>query len=92
MEFTDTIDNRGSIVVGVSHDTAAFALESIAKWWECEGLIRYAASRELLILADTGGSNGARIRTWKTELQSQETRRFLWPLGDRRTLPSRHLQ
>jgi hypothetical protein len=67
----DTIDNRGSIIVGVSHDTAAFAVHAIAKWWECEGLIRYAASRKLLILADTGGSNGARIRTWKTELQSQ---------------------
>jgi hypothetical protein len=63
--------NRGSIVVGVSHDTPAFAVHAIAHWWRREGLLRYPRSRQLLILADTGGSNNCRYRTWKTELQTQ---------------------
>ena len=63
--------NRGSIVVGVSHDTPAFAVHSIAHWWRWEGLRRYPRSRQLLILADTGGSNGSRCRNWKLELQGQ---------------------
>ena len=67
----DTRANRGSIVLGVSHDTPAFAAHAIAHWWRREGLVQYPRSRQLLILADTGGSNGARPRAWKTELQSQ---------------------
>jgi len=63
--------NRGSIVVGVSHDTSAFAAHAIAHWWQCEGSLQYAQSRQLLILADTGGSNSCRRRCWKTEIQSQ---------------------
>jgi Rhodopirellula transposase DDE domain/Winged helix-turn helix len=63
--------NRGSIVVGVSHDTPAFAVHAIAHWWRREGLLSYPRSRQLLILADTGGSNNCRYRTWKTELQTQ---------------------
>jgi hypothetical protein len=63
--------NRGSVMVGVSHDTSAFAARAIAHWWRQEGATRYPRSRQLLILSDTGGSNGARRRTWKTELQSQ---------------------
>ena len=57
--------------MGVSHDTSAFATHAIAHWWRQEGAVRYPRSRQLLILSDTGGSNGARRRTWKTELQSQ---------------------
>jgi len=57
--------------VGVSHDTSAFAAGAIAHWWRQEGSARYPRSRQLLILGDTGGSNGARRRAWKTELQSQ---------------------
>jgi len=67
----DLLANRGSIMVGVSHETSAFAAHSIAHWWRREGSVRYPRSRQLLILGDTGGSNGARRRTWKTELQSQ---------------------
>ena len=63
--------NRGSIVVGVSHDTPAFAVHSIAHWWRREGLMNYPRARQLLILADTGGSNNCRFRAWKTELQTQ---------------------
>jgi hypothetical protein len=58
-------------VVGVSHDTPTFAAHAIAHWWRQEGSLRYPRSRPLLILSDTGGSNGYRCRAWKTELQSQ---------------------
>ncbi len=67
----DLLANRGTVMVGVSHDTSAFAAHAIAHWWCQEGAIRYPRSRQLLILSDTGGSNGARRRAWKTELQSQ---------------------
>ena len=67
----DLLANRGSVTVGVSHDTSAFAAGAIAHWWRQEGSVRYPRSHQLLILSDTGGSNGARRRTWKTELQSQ---------------------
>lgn len=67
----DITENRGAFVVGVSHDTAAFAAHAIAHWWQQEGSHRYAGSRQLLILADTGGSNSYRCYAWKTELQSQ---------------------
>lgn len=67
----DPSANRGSIIVGLSHDTPAFAVHSIARWWQREGLLRYAGSRQLLILADTGGSNSCRCLAWKTQLQAQ---------------------
>lgn len=72
----DPLANRGSVFVGVSHDTAAFAVHSIAGWWQREGLPRYGHARRLLILADTGGSNSCRCRAWKTELQAQLCNRF----------------
>jgi len=67
----DVCSNRGRVTVGVSHDTAAFAVQAIARWWQDEGAGRYRGCRQLLLLADTGGSNGYRHRAWKTELQSQ---------------------
>lgn len=67
----DLLANRGSVFVGVSHDTPAFAAHSIAGWWKREGSVRYRRACQLLILADTGGSNGCRCRAWKTELQAQ---------------------
>ena len=54
--------NRGMVVVGPSHDTPAFAVEAICQWWRRQGSRRYPAAPELLILADSGGSNGARCR------------------------------
>ncbi len=72
----DLLANRGSVFVGVSHDTPAFAAHSISGWWEQEGADRYPRSRKLLILADTGGSNGCRCYAWKTELQAQLSNRF----------------
>jgi len=72
----DPVANRGTIVVGVSHDTPAFAAHAIAHWWHREGQPAYAGARHLLILADTGGSNGARCGAWKTELQAQVATSF----------------
>ena len=66
--------NRGSVFVGASHDTAQFAVSSIAKWWRYEGSRRYSKAKELLILADCGGSNGYRCRAWKHELQQFSNR------------------
>jgi hypothetical protein len=67
----DVRANRGCVTVGVSHDTPAFAARAIARWWHQEGGGRYAHARRMLLLGDTGGSNGYRCRAWKTELQAQ---------------------
>lgn len=72
----DVQDNRGALIVGVSHDTPAFAAHSIAHWWRSEGSCRYRRAPGLLILADTGGSNSYRTHAWKTELQSQLANAF----------------
>ena len=61
--------NTGFVNVGTDHDTGAFAVASIRGWWRSEGGSLYARARELLITADGGGSNGARLRLWKLELQ-----------------------
>jgi transposase len=65
----DIAANEGWVNVGVDHDTAAFAVESIRRWWNRLGKKRYGKSKSLLITADCGGSNGARVRLWKVELQ-----------------------
>lgn len=67
----DVEANRGFVQVGVSHDTPRFAVHAIATWWRTEGRTRYPQHERLLILADTGGSNGYRCSAWKTELQVQ---------------------
>jgi hypothetical protein len=61
--------NTGFVNVGTDHDTSAFAVASIRGWWRAEGRRLYGHSRQLLITADGGGSNGYRRRTWKAELQ-----------------------
>lgn len=61
--------NRGSVFVGVSHETSAFAVHSICRWWKSEGRQRYPNSQQLLILADTGGSNSATRGAWKDQIQ-----------------------
>jgi hypothetical protein len=65
----DIAANAGWVSVGIDHDTAAFAVESIRRWWHELGKPRYRAAKRLLITADCGGSNGARVRLWKVELQ-----------------------
>ena len=72
----DVMDNCGTLVVGVSHDTPAFAAHAIAFWWHKEGSTRYRGSRQLLILADTGGSNSCRCYAWKTEVHWQLANSF----------------
>jgi len=65
----DLAANQGWVSVGVDHETAAFAVASIRHWWQQLGQPRYPTATELLITADSGGSNGSHIRLWKTELQ-----------------------
>jgi len=64
----DLAANTGWVSVGVDHDTAAFAVQSIRNWWNAMGKDRYPAAATLLISADGGGSNGYRLRAWKAEL------------------------
>ena len=66
----DIAANSGWVNVGIDHDTAAFAVESIRRWWRALGQKRYLGATSLLITADCGGSNGARVRLWKRELQT----------------------
>ncbi|HMQ87313.1 MAG TPA: ISAzo13 family transposase [Flavilitoribacter sp.] len=65
----DIIKNTGFINVGIDHDTACFAVESIRRWWNTIGEKLYPNKTELLITSDGGGSNGVRNRLWKKELQ-----------------------
>jgi hypothetical protein len=64
----DITANTGWVNVGTDHDTAAFAVESIRRWWHTRGSHDYPAATRLLITADAGGSNGYRSRAWKAEL------------------------
>jgi Rhodopirellula transposase DDE domain len=66
----DLAANAGWVNLGVDHDTAAFAVHSIRRWWQEFGRSRYPAATRLLITADGGGSNGSRVRLWKRELQT----------------------
>lgn len=61
--------NEGWVSVGVDHDTAEFAAETIYRWWEEMGCQAYPKAKELLITADGGGSNGSRVKLWKVCLQ-----------------------
>jgi hypothetical protein len=65
----DIFKNAGFVNVGVSNDTAEFAVESIRKWWMMTGKERYSNAEEIMITADSGGSNGYRVRLWKAEIQ-----------------------
>ena len=65
----DLAANAGWVSVGIDHDTAAFAVNSIRRWWFNLGRARYLDATRLLITADGGGSNGSRVRLWKRELQ-----------------------
>ena len=66
----DIAANAGWVNLGITSDTAAFAVQSIRRWWQELGRARYQGAERLLITADCGGSNGARVRLWKTELQT----------------------
>jgi hypothetical protein len=66
----DVTANTGWVNVGTDADTGAFAVESIRRWWHSVGRAAYPVATRLLITADSGGSNGSRLRLWKTELAS----------------------
>jgi hypothetical protein len=68
--------NRGTVYVGQSADTPRFAVEMLARWWADEGQAMFPDATELLILADGGGSNSARSRVWKQQLQEQLCDRY----------------
>jgi hypothetical protein len=92
----DVRANRGHVCVGLSADTAAFAVASIREWWVRLGCKRYGALAELLILADAGGSNGCRPRLWKKGLQDVADRYGLrltvghYPTGASKWNPIEH--
>jgi len=69
----DMMANQGWVSVGIDHDTAEFAVETVRRWWREMGLKRYPQAQRLLITADAGGSNGYRTRLWKVELQRLAT-------------------
>ena len=74
----DLTRNEGWVNVGIDHDTAAFAVQSIRRWWRTMGRRVYRKTRSLLIMADSGGSNGSRTRLWKWELQRLADETGLW--------------
>jgi hypothetical protein len=65
----DLVHNSGFINIGIDHETAEFAVESLRRWWKIIGSILYPTNKEVLIVANGGGSNGARNRQWKQQLQ-----------------------
>ncbi len=67
--ISDVTYNTGWVNVGISHDTAEFAVNSIRLWWDDMGTVVYPQARKMLLTADCGGSNGYRVRLWKYELQ-----------------------
>lgn len=64
----DTVANEGAVYIGLSHDTAAFAVDSICAWWKQYGSDRYPSARRILILADSGGSNSPSNTAWQYHL------------------------
>ena len=66
----DIAANAGWVSVGVDHDTAAFAVDSIRRWWQMLGRARYPDATRLVVTADGGGGNASRSRLWKRELRS----------------------
>jgi len=72
----DVSHNRGSVYVGTSADTPEFAVTALAHWWEDEGRQRFPQATHLLILADAGGRNGSRTRSFKLHLQEQISDRY----------------
>lgn len=65
----DVAGDEGWVSVGTDHDTAAFAVQTIRRWWQAVGRTVYPNANALMITADGGGSNGSRVRLWKVELQ-----------------------
>ena len=96
MACTTLAPIQGWVSVGITSDTAQFAVASIRRWLDAMGHERYPKARELTITADGGGSNGTRVRLWKVELQklADETRLVLhvnhYPPGTSRRVGRRN--
>jgi len=84
----DLADNSGWVSVGVTSDTAEFAVNAIRSWFDKRGRDLYPAASRLMITADCGGSNGARVRLWKRELQDLADQTGLTISASRPELPS----
>ena len=72
----DPVRNRGHVCVGTSHDTPEFAADAVRHWWVHDGTKHYQRARQLLILADNGGSNGPRNHAWKHAIQTKLCDRY----------------
>jgi len=72
----DIQNNRGDVYVGTSHDTPAFSVACIADWWERKAMKVWPKAKQLLILADSGGSNSSRSRVWKYRMYHQLAKRY----------------
>jgi len=72
----DLAANQACVSVGTTHDTPDFAVDNLARWWALHGCRRYPEATELLVLADSGGSNGAHCRVWKHALQHRLCDRY----------------
>ena len=72
----DVEKNKGMVVLGISKDTPAFAVDSVVKWWEAVGRKTYRGAKEILIICDSGGGNSARSRVWKRDLQVKFCNQF----------------
>src|SRR5438105_12854059 len=86
----DVTRDEAVVNVGITHETAEFAVESIRRWWHLLGRKAYPQARRLLICADAGGSNGTRLRAWKVHLQALG--RSAGDGADGVPLPTRHEQ
>lgn len=92
----DLLLEEGFVVVGTSHNTAAFAVNAIRLWWDRRGRFVHAGADKLLILADSGSSNGTRVRAWKIALQEFANRTGLritvahYPTGASKWNPVEH--
>ena len=86
----DLLQNQGWVSVGIDHDTAQFAVNSIRRWWNEMGQQRFPRAKELLITADGGGSNSHRSRLWKVSLQGLADELGMQVV--RLSLPTRHEQ
>ena len=85
----DITQNKGWVSVGVSFDTARFAVNTLRQWWLNCGEREYAGTQGLLVNADGGGSNGSRVRLWKISLQEFANNKYS---DHRLSLPARHEQ
>ena len=72
----DVNRNHGTVVAGDSRETPTFALDALERWWVLVGRQAYPDAKSLLVLADCGGGNGARVRAWKRTLQGKMADRY----------------